>query len=57
MLRQCQEKAQCETVTYQMDRQPRQDCWESLDAGGNGLATVEMNWGGLCSAMNSDRLL
>ena len=27
-------KAQCETATYQVDQRPRQDCRESLDAGG-----------------------
>ena len=29
-----------------MERRPRQDCRESLDAGGIGSDTLEINWGG-----------
>ena len=34
-------------VTCQMDRRPRQNCGESLDAGGIEPDTLEINWGGL----------
>ena len=47
-------KAQCGTATCQVDRRPHQDCGESLDAGGIGPVTLEINWGGLCSAVDSD---
>ena len=40
-----------------MEQRPRQDCGESLDADSNGPDTLEINWGGLCSAVNSDRLI
>ena len=33
-----------------------QDCGESLDAGGIGPLTLEINWGGLCSAVASNGL-
>ena len=36
-------KAQRGTPTCQMDRRPRQDCRESLDAGGIGPVTLEIN--------------
>ena len=32
-----------ETAACQMDRWPRQDCGESLDAGGIGPVTLEIN--------------
>ena len=37
------EKAQCETVTCQMDQRRHQDCRESLDAGRIGPVTLEIN--------------
>ena len=40
-----------------MDRGPRQDFGESLDAGGSGSVTLEINWEGLCSAVDSNRLI
>ena len=43
-------KAQRETTTCQMDRRPHQD------AGGFGPVTLEINWGGLCSAVDSNGL-
>ena len=49
-------KAQRETATCQMDR-PRQGCGESLDAGAIGPITLEINWGGLCSAVDSSGLI
>ena len=30
---------------------------ESLDAGGIGPVTLDINWGGLCSAVDSNRLI
>ena len=36
-------KVQCETATCKMDRQPRQNCGESLDAGGIEPVTMEIN--------------
>ena len=38
-------------------RRPRQVCGESLDAGGIGPVTPEINWGGLCSAVDSNGLI
>ena len=49
-------KSQREMATYQMDRRPRQDYGESLDAGGIGLVD-EIIWEGLCSAVDSNRLI
>ena len=43
-------KAQRETAACQIGRRPRQDCGESLDAGGIRLVTLEINWGGLFSS-------
>ena len=45
------------TATWQMDRCSRQNCGESLDAGGIGPVTLEINWTGLCSAVDSNRLM
>ena len=49
-------KGQRVTATCQMDRRPHQDCEESLDAGGIGPVTLEINWGDLCSAVDSNGL-
>ena len=43
-------------TTCQM-RLRRVDCVELLDAGGIGPATLEINWGGLCSAVDNNRLI
>ena len=48
-------KAQRGMATCQMDRRFRQDCGQSLDACGIGLITLEINWGGLYSAVDSNR--
>ena len=37
-------KSQRETATCQRDRRRRQDCRESLDAGGISHVTMEINW-------------
>ena len=37
-------KVQRVTATCQVDRRPCQDRWESLDAGGIGPVTLEINW-------------
>ena len=51
------DKAQRESATCQIDQRPRQECGESLDAVGIGPVTLEINWGGLCSAVDSNRLI
>ena len=50
-------KAQRGTATCQTDQRPRQDWRESLDAGGIGPVTLEINWRGLCSAVDNNRLI
>ena len=50
-------KAQRGTGTLQMDPPPGQDYGESLDAGGIGPVKLEINWEGLCLAVDSNRLI
>ena len=49
-------KAQRGSATFQMDRRSRQDCGESLDAGGIEPVTLEIIWGGLCPAVDNNGL-
>lgn len=41
------------TTIYQMYLQPGENRWDMLDAGDNGPAAVEIDWRGLCPAMDS----